>query len=359
MVILRVSPDTGHHGKHLYFILPEKISGWIAWSGALGDVPDEGDERGIGNYSMAGCHRIIDSDMNYESWRNGFLTFCVAMLIGACQQGANPLQDKNDLFARDNILAWCIVPYDAMERGPEERAKMLRDMGITMLAYDWREQHIPTFDEEWEALNNHGIKLQAFWMVTGLDPAGDPTVERVFDFVERNDVNTQLWTYIVETEEFRAIDTEQKVEKVVEILAYLADRAERAQCQIGVYNHRGWLGEPENQVKIIDQLNRDNVGLVYNFHHAVGHHERFAEFFPLLVPHLMALNLAGIKSSDSIEFYGIGEGDAEYDMIRLVLESDYRGPIGIINHDHKRDARQGLLIEMAGLEKVLRAIGED
>ena len=98
------------------------------------------------------------------------------------------------------------------------------------------------------------------------------------------------------------------------------------------------------------------MGLVYNFHHAVGHHERFEEFFPTLVPHLMALNLAGIKSSDSLDFYGIGEGDAEYDMIQEVLNSSYQGPIGIINHDEQRDARVGLMQEMEGLESVLDSL---
>jgi len=294
--------------------------------------------------------------MKFFNWKYGLGILYLTLMLTACGTGTDEKRGNYDLFARDNLLAWCIVPYDAEKRGPEERAQMLRDLGITMLAYDWRERHMPTFDAEWEALNKHGIKLQAFWMVTGLEPAGDPTVERVFDFVERNNVQTQLWTYIVETEEFRNMDPEQKVEKVVEILGYLADRAERTQCQIGLYNHRGWLGEPENQVKIIDRLDRENVGLVYNFHHAVCHHERFEEFFPTLVPHLMALNLAGIKSSDSLDFYGIGEGDAEYDMIQEVLNSSYQGPIGIINHDEQRDARVGLMQEMEGLESVLDSL---
>ncbi len=294
--------------------------------------------------------------MKFFNWKYGLGILYLTLMLTACGTGTDEKRGNYDLFARDNLLAWCIVPYDAEKRGPEERAQMLRDLGITMLAYDWRERHMPTFDAEWEALNKHGIKLQAFWMVTGLEPAGDPTVERVFDFVERNNVQTQLWTYIVETEEFRNMEPEQKEDKVVEILEYLADRAERAQCQIGLYNHRGWLGEPENQVKIIDRLDRENVGLVYNFHHAVGHHERFEEFFPTLVPHLMALNLAGIKSSDSLDFYGIGEGDAEYDMIQEVLNSSYQGPIGIINHDEQRDARVGLMQEMEGLESVLDSL---
>ena len=280
----------------------------------------------------------------------------IALVIWSCGEGARGDDAPVDLFSKENLLAWCIVPYDAMERGPEERARMLRDLGITMLAYDWRERHIPTFDEEWKALNQYGIKLQAFWMVTGPDPESDPTVEVVFDFIERNKIQTQLWTYIVETEEFQMMNSDEKVGEVVRILEYLSDRATESDCLIGMYNHRGWLGEPENQVKIIERLNRENVGIVYNFHHAVGHHERFGQFFPTIEPHLLAVNLAGIKKTDSVGFYGLGEGDVESDMIRIILNSGYTGPIGIINHDENRDARTGLMKEMEGLERVLRTI---
>lgn len=68
------------------------------------------------------------------------------------------------------------------------------------------------------------------------------------------------------------------------------------------------------------------------------------------------MNLAGIKKTDSVGFYGLGDGDVESDMIRIILNSGYTGPIGIINHDENRDAMTGLMKEMEGLERVLRTI---
>ena len=55
------------------------------------------------------------------------------------------------LFARSNLVAWCIVPFDANKRGPEERAQMLNRLGIQKMAYDWRAEHIPTFEAEIDA----------------------------------------------------------------------------------------------------------------------------------------------------------------------------------------------------------------
>lgn len=284
---------------------------------------------------------------------------CMFVLGLALLAGCSGQQYTSPAFEKDNLLAWCIVPFDAEQRGPEARAAMLEELGITMLAYDWRNEHIPTFDDEWKALNRHNITLQGFWMMTGKDPEHDEGVEVIFDFLERNNVRTQLWLFVTEWEGFDGLRQEEKLEAVAQRVAYITDRAAALGCDVGLYNHRGWFGEPENQLAIIGQLNRPNIGIVYNFHHAVKDHERFSEFFPKIKPHLYALNLAGIRASDDEQFYGLGEGDIEQRLIRIVLESDYDGPVGIINHDRQRDARVGLLKEMEGLKAILTDLGAE
>lgn len=262
------------------------------------------------------------------------------------------------VFAKDNLVAWCVVPYDAENRGPEERAQMLKELGITMLAYDWREEHVSSFDQEWQALNEEGIRLQAFWMMTGQDPAQEPFVQEIFDFLERNQVQTQIWLLLGEPDGFGDLGQEEKVKSMAEPIRYIADRAAALGCKVGLYNHGGWFGEPENQIQIIEHLGLDNMGIVYNFHHARSHHQRFPEFFHKMEPYLYAINLAGLKAGDTEKFYGIGEGDVEENMIRIILESDYQGPIGIINHDENRDAKVGLEREMVGLKEIVRSIKE-
>ncbi len=66
-----------------------------------------------------------------------------------------------DQFARTNLVAWCIVPFDARKRGPEERAAMLEKLGLKLFAYDYRAEHVPTFDAEMEALDRHHVRLLA------------------------------------------------------------------------------------------------------------------------------------------------------------------------------------------------------
>ena len=55
---------------------------------------------------------------------------------------------QKDLLGKENLVAWCIVPFDSSERTPLQRAKMLVDLGITQYAYDYRDKHIPSFKEE-------------------------------------------------------------------------------------------------------------------------------------------------------------------------------------------------------------------
>ncbi len=265
---------------------------------------------------------------------------------------------KKDIFDRSNLTAWCVVPFDARKRNPEQRAQMLNDLKINKLAYDWRQEHIPTFDDELKALNRHRVTLQAFWMATDYHPGNNPDIQAIFDFLERNQVKTEIWLLLgTGGADFDALPPTEKIKKAAEPIRYIANRAAGLGCKVGLYNHGGWFGEPENQISIIEYLNLPNIGIVYNFHHARQHYERFPSFYPKMLPYLLSVNIAGLKTGDRERFYRVGQGDLEKDMIRMVWESSYSGPIGIINHDTEEDAAVGLQTEMDGLKQLLDAIG--
>ena len=264
---------------------------------------------------------------------------------------------KRDNFERQQLIAWCIVPFDVKNRGPVERAEMLNGIGITKLAYDWRDHHVSTFDQELDALNAHHIQLQAFWLLSGSDPSIEYGVIETFKFLERRKINTEIWYMFIPPEGFDALSQQQKIQTAAAAVKYIAHRASAIGCKVGLYNHDGWYGEPENQIAIIQYLKMNNIGLVYNFNHAQDQIARFPTFFPTIVPYLLALNLAGLKKGDR-RIYPIGEGDSEQEMIRIVRYSNYEGPIGIINEATHPDAETGLKMNMAGLKKILAALGD-
>ena len=63
-----------------------------------------------------------------------FLYLFALAFIFACQSDKKP--DNALLFSKNNLLAWCIVPFDNLNRTPEERSAMLDDLGIKQFAYD-------------------------------------------------------------------------------------------------------------------------------------------------------------------------------------------------------------------------------
>src|SRR6187549_1532533 len=115
-------------------------------------------------------------------------------LAAACSALAAPDSSPSkpagyDLFARNNLVAWCIVPFDSKKRGPEERAQMLERLGIKRLAYDYRAEHVPTWDAELDALKLHGIELTAWWFPASLNDEA----RQALDLFRRHGVKPQLW----------------------------------------------------------------------------------------------------------------------------------------------------------------------
>lgn len=279
----------------------------------------------------------------------------VGLLIGLTPvRAAEPLPTGRLLFERDNLVAWCIVPFDARKRGPEERAAMLERIGVKKLAYDYRAEHIPTFDAELDALKRHGIELTAWWFPTTLNDEA----KLILAVLERHRVQTQLWvtggggpTNSPEEQRARVLAEAARLRPIAEAAAKIG-------CQVALYNHGGWFGEPENQLEIIRELNLSNVGLVYNQHHGHDHLSRFPKLLALMKPHLLALNLNGMTPEGDrkgLKIVPLGAGEKDLELLRIIRDSGYAGPIGILNHTDE-DAEARLLDNLDGLNWLLKQL---
>ena len=285
--------------------------------------------------------------MNYKII---YASFIGLMMLNFCDAQQS---EKKKLYAKNNLIAWCIVPFDNKNRSSEERAQMLNKLGINKLAYDWREKHVPSFDDELNALKKHNIKLQSFWYYSGPDPEKDKNFATIIDLLKRHNVKTQIWTMITGIKDLDGMTQHQKIEAVAKPVKYIADKAAEAGSSVGLYNHGGWFGEPENQLAIIEHLKLPNLGLVYNFSHAEEQIHRFPEFYPKILPYLYAINLTGLQGGIPAKVVPVGKGNIEYKMMKIIEHSSYSGPIGIINEDFAPDAEDGLKLNMEGLKKYL------
>ena len=150
-------------------------------------------------------------------------------------------------------------------------------------------------------------------------------------------------------------DPTEKVAAAVRVLRPIADEAARIGCTVGLYNHGGWFGEPENEIAILGRLERPNVGLVYNLHHGHDHLDRFPALLAAMKPYLLALNLNGmVKDGEKAgkKILPLGQGDQDLSLLRTIRDSGYRGPIGIIGHTQD-DAEERLQDNLDGLDWLL------
>lgn len=253
-----------------------------------------------------------------------------------------------NLFARTNLMAWCIVPFDAKKRGPDERAEMLEKLGFRYFAYDYRAEHIPTFDAEIAALKKRNINLTAWWFPGAL--SGEARI--ILNTLKKNQVLPQLWVTGGGAPAKTAADQATRVEQEVLRIGPIAEAAEKIGCKVALYNHGGWFGEPTNQLAIINRLRMPNIGIVYNLHHAHDQLDRFKENLALMKPHLLAINLNGmVENGDKTgrKIIPVGQGTRDLELLKIIQQSGWRGPIGILNHTDE-DAEERLRDNIEGLE---------
>jgi sugar phosphate isomerase/epimerase len=274
----------------------------------------------------------------------------LALVLASPPAHAGPAGQRAGVFARGNLVAWCVVPFDAKHRGPKERAEMLVRLGIRRIAYDWRDQHIPEWDEELDQYKAHGIELVGFW--------APDRQQQILDLLKRHGLKAQLWMMLPEA---RGGTADQRVAAAAAAVAPVARLARLYGCTVGLYNHGGWVGEPENQLAIVRRLERDgidNVGLVYNLHHGHEHLSRFAVLMPLMKSRLMCLTINGMKQGGP-KILPVGQGDDDLALLKIIRDSGYDGPISILNHREEVDAEQGLRENIEGLKKLLSEMKDD
>jgi sugar phosphate isomerase/epimerase len=226
---------------------------------------------------------------------------------------------------------------------------MLKELGLSKLAYDWREEQVPTFDAEVVAMKRHGIGITAWWMPGTLDDHA----RRIIEVIRRHEIHPQWWVMIGEP---AAADQEAKVKAAAEQLRPLALEAKALGCKLELYNHGGWFGEPANQLAIIRELGLANVGIVYNFHHGHAHLDRFPQLFDAMKPHLLALNLNGMIDDGErrgLKILPPGDGTRELAMMRHVIKSGWQGPVGILDHLPETDSAETLRKNLAALDRLI------
>jgi sugar phosphate isomerase/epimerase len=262
--------------------------------------------------------------------RTPLLALLAGLVLIAPGPAEEPVRPAGaELSAPERLVAWCIVPFDGKKRSPEARVALLQQLGLRRYAYDWRAEHLPSFETELQLLKKAGITLQAVWFPAAVGKDG----ETLLALLAKHNVSTQLWVMLPQPDS--QIEQTEKVKVSAQLVQSLAERAEKNNCSIGIYNHGGWTGDPANMLAILKAAGKKNIGIVYNLHHAHDQLDRLKDSLKEMMPHLYAVNLNGMDSAGDRKgrkILAIAEGQLDEEVLKVIRDSGYRGPLGILGH---------------------------
>jgi hypothetical protein len=335
--------------------------------------------------------------------RAAALSVVTSVTIQASANSVRQGVGQPDLWGHDNLVAWCVVPFDAKMREPEARSQMLRSLGFRNFAYDWRDKDVPAFDAEIEAIQKYQLNLVAWWFPLDAD---NPLAKTILDTFKHHNIHPQLWVPLLpanipknhaELEKllpkgFEMPNSEEELNKLSEadrtrvmaelqsVLARLRARdfpktpeeqAQRVELEtariqalvtlaapygvsVELYNHNGWSGMVDNQLAIIarlHQMGNAGVGMVYNFSHSRDELHDDSKHFPQLwrriKDYVVEVNVTGMRWEGQLVYPS--EGDSEVAMMRAIQQSGWRGRIGL-EAEKGGDAEVTLRNTMTGLD---------
>lgn len=286
---------------------------------------------------------------------------CIGLLAAGSLLPASYAQETSpkptfhpEMFAERNLVAWCIVPFDSQKRNPEQRAQMLDQLGIKRLAYDYRAEHVASFEEEITTMKKHGIEMTAWWFPTVLNDEA----KLILSLIKKHQIHPQLWVTGGGDPAMNEEQTKAFIESETRRIKEIAIAAQDAGCKVALYNHGGWYGEPENQIRLIQAIGLPNVGIVYNLHHAHHQLDRLEAILKQMKPHLLAINLNGMETDGERagkKILPIGQGNRDKEVLKLIGQMNFDGPVGILNHTDL-DAMTRLKENLDGLNKLTQEL---
>ena len=267
-------------------------------------------------------------------------------------------------FAKHNLHAWAYEEYDAIKRTPDERAQVLQDLGITKAGYICRNAaRVAEFEAYVKAYQKAGIELISVWTPVNTErPLEEIQIRTFLEVADRHKLKLQWWLTL--EEDFDKLPEGERMERAVAQLRPLVAEANKRGMKLVIYGHGAdeWFTQAENEIAIAERLKAEmpsaDIGIVYSFHQAFAQMDRFKEVFPRLKPHLAALNLNG-NSPKGRPGVQIGNGDREQGMIKVVKDSGWHGPVGVLSHVRTTDAKVNLHANLYGLRDVLKQIGDE
>lgn len=192
-------------------------------------------------------------------------------------------------------------------------------------------------DEILPELQKNNLKLFTLYIQIDLEKE-QPYDPRLKSYIEKlKNTGLHLWVH-VHSEKYQPSDPAGDA-RCIEIIADLADYAEKYSVKIAFYPHSDfWVEKVDDGVRLAKKINRPNVGTVFNLCHFLKKDEtdKLEQKLKNAMPYLFLVSINGADSGDThlmnwdrlIQPLGRGDFDV-LNMLEILKESGYKNPVGL------------------------------
>lgn len=279
------------------------------------------------------------------------LAVFTAALFAADAPATAPASSEGAATLRDyQFFPFCIDWHDAKKRNFEQQAVMLKELGYPGVGHIWLDK----VEERIKTLDAAGLKLFQITMVVDVAPGKTPydaaRFKEVCALIKGRHVQFCLLLNGAKPSD-PAIDP-----RAVEILRAMSDEAKDSGAQLLLYPHQGsWVERIEDSTRVADQVNRPNVGVMFNLCHWLRV-DKSRDYEPLLkqaMPRLWAVSLNGADDFDEKPGWGryiqpLDQGSFDVGkFLKTLKRLGYKGPIGLQCYGIGGDTREHLARSLA------------
>lgn len=284
--------------------------------------------------------------MKQGQWNKWFTLAALAGLAWASQGLAEEKPSgKDSKAARPKLYGFCVETHDAKKRTLPEQAQMLRELGFDGVGYPfWLDASL---EKNLKILDEAGLPVYLFHARINVNPkapAFDPKLPAAISRLKGRPV-----TVSVLLAGLRPGDP-QGMDQAVKALRELGDVAARAGTRISIYHHTGdWTESLLFALKVINQVNHPQVGVNFNLCHWLMI-DGDKDYRPVLrenASKIFAVTLNGAQKGTKTWTNGLiqplDQGDFDnQELLKVLQEAGYRGPIGLMCYGIPGDAREHL-----------------
>lgn len=229
---------------------------------------------------------------------------------------------------------------------------MLTQMGLKKYGFNKGKGDLSTMIQEFHLARENNIEITSIflWLNANRDSIGSlsPSNQELLRNLKEVEYKPTIWLSFSDNY-FEEKTQDQSLELAIDMIRFIKLKADKIGCKLALYNHRGWFGNPYNQLEILKQLNDETITMVYNFHHAHKYVDEFPQIVKQITPYLSYVNLNGVKK-EGPEILDIGKGDYEFEMIMNLIDEGYHGLWGILEHIKTEDVQKVLDRNIEGVK---------